>query len=130
MRVLALRAICDLSGGEARGGPQQSFDIGEFAVLDNGDQVNLHRERGFSGWTSGNDYWENSTNERIVRDVLTTVLPSEADPAEDHPFQWLAELARSRGIDVTADDLRSVPYEVVLTQRVLARIPPKPLVEA
>jgi hypothetical protein len=58
--------------------------------------------------------------------VLTTVLPDGDDIDEKHPWEWLAELAQAHGIDVTADDLRQVPYEVVLTERVLQRLPNTP----
>ena len=39
-------------------------------------------------------------------------------PAEAHPWSWLAALAEARGLSVTADDLRALPYEVVLTDDV------------
>ena len=38
----------------------------------------------------------------------------------------VAELAQAQGIDVTDDELRQVPYEVVLTERVLQRLPNTP----
>ncbi len=91
-------------------------------MLENGDHVNLHAERGFSGRTNGADFWDQVTSDSIVRDVLSTVLPSAPDPVEGHPFGWLAELCRAKGIDANAADLRRVPYEVVLSDRVLTRL--------
>jgi len=38
-----------------------------------------------------------------MRDVLTTVLPDRDNTGGEHPWEWLAELARARKIDVTAD---------------------------
>jgi hypothetical protein len=50
--------------------------------------------------------------------VLTVVLPeNEKDPA-DHPWSWLAELARARGLQVSAAELRVLDYEVVFTDEV------------
>jgi len=50
--------------------------------------------------------------------VLNTVLPDDDEPAEDHPWTWLAGLARARGLNVSADDLRGLRYEVTFTDRV------------
>jgi hypothetical protein len=51
--------------------------------------------------------------------VLNVVLSDDDETAavEDHPWSWLAELARARGLNVTADDLRGLPYEVLLTDK-------------
>ncbi|WP_207782225.1 hypothetical protein [Phytoactinopolyspora limicola] len=65
------------------------------------------------------EVWRDETPESITRDVLNTVLPDDDDTGEDHPWEWLAELARGRGLMVTAGDLRGLPYEVELTDRVL-----------
>jgi len=50
--------------------------------------------------------------------VLNTVLPDDDEPAETHPWTRLADLARIRGLNVTADDLRSLSYEVTFTNNV------------
>jgi hypothetical protein len=46
------------------------------------------------------------------------VLPDDDDCEDAHPWEWLAELARARGLDVTSEDLRLLPYEVVLDDSV------------
>jgi len=58
------------------------------------------------------------TRDSITQDVLNTVLPDGEQPSEDHPWSWLADLGRARGLRVTADELRGLPYEVVLTDAV------------
>ncbi|MBI2708180.1 MAG: hypothetical protein HYX34_00550 [Actinobacteria bacterium] len=84
----------------------------------------LHDDRGFTiGWRStgesrSGDVRELETLEGLTRDVLNVVLPDEDECADDHPWAWLADLARARGLDVTAEDLRRVPYEVVFTENV------------
>ena len=55
------------------------------------------------------------TLEDLARDVLTVVLPDDDDDPEPHPWSWLSDLARARGLDVAADDLRALPYEVVFS---------------
>lgn len=122
MRIVGLGAICDLDPNATEDRRENSFIVSEFALLDNGGRVILHAERGYGGRSSSADIWAQETVETITRNVLTTVLPDDDDTEEVHPWEWLAELARAHGIDVTADDLRQVPYEVVLTDRVVRRL--------
>jgi hypothetical protein len=123
-RVVGLGAICDLRpqrSGEAR---SQSFSVSEFATLEDGRRVILHEDRGFTiGWRSSGesgsgDIRSHETLESMTRDVLNVVLPDDDECAEDHPWSWLADLARARGLSVTAEDLRGLPYEVIFTDEV------------
>ena len=126
VRVVGLGAICDLREG-SRDGRSQSFSVSEFALLDDGRRVVLHSERGFTiGWGSSvrdaGDISTGMTADSIAHDVLSVVLPDD-DCGDDHPWSWLAELARSRGLDVTAPDLQGLPYEVTLRDRVRSWLP-------
>ena len=123
MRVVGLGAICDLdvSPHAINDKRHHSFTVCEFALLDNRERVTLHSERGYFGHASSGSIWAAMTVEEITRDVLNVVLPDPED-GEEHPWEWLAELAQAHGIDVNADDLRQVPYEVVLTERLLQRL--------
>lgn len=123
-RVVGLGAICDLGpqrSGEAR---DQSFSVSEFVALEDGRRVTLHEDRGFTvglrstGNSDPGDLREHETLESLTRDVLNVVLPDDEEPAEGHPYSWLADLARARGLKVTADELRSLPYEVTFTDTV------------
>lgn len=49
--------------------------------------------------------------------MLTTVLPDE-DDGEQHPWEWLCDLLRAQGVVVAPGDLKALPYEVVLSERV------------
>jgi hypothetical protein len=118
--VVGLGAICDLRRASPR---SQSFKISEFALLDDGRRVILHSERGYSiGWGSNVEIPAElapfDTRESITQQVLNTVLPDDDDSQDAHPWEWLAELARARGLDVTSEDLRVLPYEVVLDESV------------
>lgn len=117
-RVVALGATCDLRppfDDERR----QSFSVSEFALLGDGRRVILHDERGFTIGAPSGGVGKHETAESITRDVLNVVLPDEDESGEEHPWSWLARLARARGLDVTAEDLRVLPYEVVLTDGVI-----------
>lgn len=119
-RVVGLGAICGLrTPGADDGGRSQSFWVSEFALLADGRRVILHEARGFSigapiGPGAGGAVTAGVTREEVIETVLAVVLPDPED-GEEHPWAWLALLARARGLDVTAEDLRGLPYDVVLT---------------
>jgi hypothetical protein len=116
-RVVGLGAICGLRTPDFDDdGRSQSFWVSEFARLANGRRVILHDARGFTigGGSNSGAVQDDLTPDSITRDVLAVVLP-DPDDGQDHPWAWLAQLARARGLDVTAADLRGLPYEVVLT---------------
>lgn len=110
--VVGLGAICDLRRPAETQTGVRSFAVHEFVTLANGDRLVLHRDRGF---TLSIDTGESEplSAALLVRQTLNTVLPDE-DDGEDHPWSWLEELARARGLAVTADELRRLPYEVLL----------------
>jgi hypothetical protein len=105
-----------------------SFDVHEFAVLDDGRRITLHDQRGFTtavrvsdGSTPG-DTWQHLTLAELERDVLTTVLPDDDETQDEHPWEWLAGLLRDYGVEASADELRALPYEVVFSDRLRARV--------
>lgn len=122
--VVGVGAICDLRPQRLDEAHSQSFSVSEFVTLDDGRRVILHEDRGFTiGWRSSSELGSGDirgyvTPESITRDVLNTVLPDDDECAEDHPWSWLADLARARGLNVTAEDLRGLAYEVILTDKV------------
>jgi hypothetical protein len=123
-RVVGLGAICDLSPQQSDRASSQSFSVHEFVIVEDGRRVTLHEDRGFSlGWRSTGEpgsahIREHETLESLTRDVLNVVLPDDDECAESHPWSWLADLARARGLCVTAEDLRGLPYEVIFTDKV------------
>lgn len=123
-RVVGLGAICDLREQRSDHPRSVSFSVAEFVTLDDGQRVILHDDRGFTigsgspGDTGSGNNWGGETVESITRDVLNVVLPDDDDCEEDHPWLWLVDLARARGLVMTAEDLRSLPYEVVLSDNV------------
>ena len=120
-RVVGLGAVCDLGPQRSNEARSQSFSVSEFVTLEDGRRVVLHEDRGFtiglrsSGELDPGEIRGHETLESLTRDVLNVVLPDDDECAEDHPWSWLAGLARARGLNVTADDLRGLPYEVIFT---------------
>ncbi len=126
--------MCDLASNGNDDPRRCSFEVGEFAVLEGGHRVVLHRERGFTASTNADDIWAHQTVDSITHDVLCVVLPDDAEiTGDDHPWEWFAELLRVQGIDAVGDQLRGLPYEVVLAEGILQRLPgnlhPSPEVE-
>lgn len=123
-RVVGVGAICDLGPERSADARSRNFSVREFVTLEDGRRVILHEDRGFTiglrstGKSDPGDLREHETLENLTRSVLNTVLPDDDEPAEDHPWSWLADLGRARGLSVTADELRSLPYEVTFTDKV------------
>lgn len=123
-RVVGLGAICDLGPERSADARSQNFSVSEFVTLEDGRRVILHEDRGFTtalrstGRSDPGDLREHMTLESLTRDVLNVVLPDDDEPAEGHPYSWLADLARARGLNVSADELRSLRYEVTFTDKV------------
>ena len=116
-------AECDLDA-ENEGDQRASFVVSEFAVLADGRRITLHNERGFSSSSSTGDPWRHLTVDDLEKSVLTTVLPDDDDTDDEHPWEWLVELLRVHGIETSAEDLRGLPYEVVFSERLRARLTP------
>jgi hypothetical protein len=110
--VVVLGAWSELVRRDERG---MDIDVHEFAVLDDGRRLTLHRDRGFG--TSATHL----TAQHLQSSVLTTVLPDDAEvTGEDHPWEWLASLIREQGAAVTPEQLKAVPYVLEFGPRLLA----------
>ena len=68
------------------------------------------------------DQWHYLTLENLERDVRTTVLPDDDDTQDEHPWEWLTELLQVHGVEATAQELRLLPYDVVFSERLRARL--------
>ncbi|WP_094978046.1 hypothetical protein, partial [Micromonospora echinospora] len=118
-RVVGLGATCDLRGEYPDDACTRSFLVSEFAMLEDGRRVLLHADRGFTvtarstGAPGDGTIPLHETRDSLTQQVLIVVLPDDEESGEEHPWSWLAELAQARGLEVTADDLRGLPYEVV-----------------
>ena len=107
-----------------------SFAVHEFAELADGRRLTLHEERGFTSGvtlaTSGpapSDQWRGLTLEELEQGVRTTVLPDDDDTQDEHPWEWLAGLLHDvHGVEATVEELRLLPYDVVFSERLRARV--------
>ena len=99
------------------------------AVLADGRRLLLLGDR---GWTSSSagvaDIWSETSAEEIERTARFVVGPdepfdgrSQEDMEADH-WAYLARVLRQHRVVVDATELRQLPHDVVLGQRVIARI--------
>jgi hypothetical protein len=121
-RVVGLGAWCDfVPEDDSLASPGSvCFDVHEFAELAGGQRLTLHTERGFGVSGPG------MTAEQIESGVRTTVLPDDVDSVDDHPYEWLRELLRLKGIVVSTEALRAVPYTVEFSDRLRQLMNPAP----
>lgn len=53
---------------------------------------------------------------QVLRDVSTVVLPDNAEETgEEHQWQWIEQRLREGGVATTTNELRALPYRVVLS---------------
>jgi hypothetical protein len=130
--VSRLVTIADLR--ESPDPREMSVALRHEAVLDDGSRVILLDDR---GWTSGlrgagvdeeTDAWRFASEREIEETARAVVGPDEpfgdctrADMERDH-WHWLAYTLGSEGVAVDADELRRLPHDVVLSERLRARL--------
>jgi hypothetical protein len=86
--------------------------VREFALLSDGREVTLLDDR---GWTTSAQLGEISLV-HVVGNVYNVVLPDDAEETgEEHEWQRFEQRLREAGVTVTPDQLRAVPYQVILT---------------
>jgi hypothetical protein len=136
-RVVRLMTLIDLV--ETNIGAQMSFSARHEAVLEDGRRLILLDDR---GWSTSfllpaagpgpardrADFWAGTSVEDIEETSRWVVGPdepfdgrSQEDMERDH-WTYLTEILRQQGIAVDTDELKGLPHEVVLSERVLALV--------
>lgn len=128
--VVGLGAICGVNDRHFDDARSQNFWVSEFVGLADGRRLILHDDRGFTiGIGSGVDSLQEGLTVDIITETVRAVVLPDPEDGEDHPWEWLADLARRRGLDVTADELRRLPYEVILADSVIRWLDANRLIE-
>src|SRR5436309_1660174 len=133
--VARLVTLVDLRDDDNRG--QMSFSARHEAVLEDGRHLILLDVRGWSTWllrpTAGSDsardvpdFWAITSREDIEETTRQVVGPdepfegrSQEDVEGDH-WAYLAGILRQQGVAADADELKGLPHDVVLSERLLA----------
>jgi hypothetical protein len=131
-RVVRLVTLADV--GEDAEGRRISVSARHEAVLEDGRRLLLLDDRGWAstlggaGATEVADIWA-LTSERDIAEMTRVVVGpdepfggrSQGDMETDH-WNALAEKLRADGVVVDAGELRQLPHDVVLSDRLLARL--------
>ncbi len=125
--VVSLGARCDLDSPEEGAGGGTSFRVREFALLSDRREVTLLDDR---GWTTSAPLGGTADGQaaplpvaQVVRNVRNVVLPDDAgETGEEHEWQRFAQRLREAGVAVTPDELRVLPYRIVLSDRLRSRL--------
>ena len=130
--VVRLETTADVRGdGHDR---RISISARHEAVLDDGRRVLLLDDRGWAEELRGPgaddvpDIWAGASADDIAKTARDVVGPDE--PFGDRSYEdmavghWatLAERIRAQGVSADADELRALPHDVVLSDRLLARL--------
>ena len=103
------------------------------AVLADGRRIVLLDGRGWTESLRGSgaddmDIWATSSEAELAETARVVVGPDEAyggrSQSEMDAGHWttLAETLAAHGVDASADDLRRLPHDVVLSERLRARL--------
>jgi hypothetical protein len=94
----------------------------EFALLSDGREVTLLDDRGWTtsaslqGIVDGRKGWPPVT--QVLRNVYNVVLPDDAEETgEEHEWQRFVQRLGEAGVAVPPDELRALPYRVILSDR-------------
>ncbi len=108
------------------------------AVLEDGSRLLLLDDRGWTEELRGtgadgiDDLWALTSERDIVKTARTVVGPDEAfgartqDDMEADHWNALAEILRAQGLVVDAGELRQLPHDVELSDRLRARLGQSP----
>lgn len=108
---------------------QLSVSARHEAVLADGRWVVLLDDRGWSG-SGPPDVWATTSMEEMVFTARMVVGPDEPPDGttqeEEAAGHWahLADILRRQGVAVDASELSQLPHDVVLSDRLLARLRP------
>ena len=123
--VARLVTLLELRDADAR---RMSVSARHEAELVDGRRVLLLDDRGWSSSANVPDIWALTSVAQIEETARTVVGPdepydgrSQEDMEADH-WASLSEILRRQGVVVDAPELKRLPHDVVLSERLLARV--------
>jgi hypothetical protein len=135
-RVVRLVTLADV--GEDADGRRISVAARHEAVLEDGRRLLLLDDRGWAstwggaGATEVADIWALTSAHDIAETTRVVVGPDEPfggrsqDDMESDHWNALAEKLRADGVAADAGELRQLPHDVVLSDRLVARLGRRP----
>ena len=122
---VATVAVCELDAPPAdTSAPGVSMKITQCVRLSDDSLIRLDMDRGVASWRHGAPpgepiSWKRPLDE-VIAEVLVLVSAEVGDDPDGHPWDELAAAARTRGVDVDAEILSRLPYQVLLSAEAVA----------
>lgn len=118
LRVTGTLAICDVDETPTENvRPSISVKITQYVRLSDESLIRLDMDRGVTSvWHGSGEHvsWKRTADD-VIAEILDLVRADDRHNPDTHPWEELAEAARTRGVDVNAATLSELPYQVLLT---------------
>lgn len=122
--MIGTLAICDVDEiSTANVQPSTSVKIAQYVRLSDESFIRLDMDRGFTDVRHGareSVSWKRSADD-LIAEILDLVQADDRHSPGSHPWEQLAGAARMRGVDVDGATLRELPYQVLLTDELIAQ---------
>lgn len=122
---VATVAVCELDAPPAEdSAPGVSMTITQCVRLSDDSLIRLDMDRGVTSWLHGAPpgapiSWKRPLDE-VIAEVLVLVGSDDEEDPDGHPWEELAAAARTRGVEVDAETLSRLPYQVLLSAEAVA----------
>jgi len=133
--TLVTRLITYADVGEDGDPRTASVALRQVAILADDRELVVLEGRGWSGRIHGPtalaaDPWTYETADQIIETARVVVGPDEpfgghsADEMETSHWDSIARSLHALGVGATGEELRALPHDVILSERLMRRIPP------
>lgn len=122
---VATVAVCEIgTPSPDNTAPTVAMTITQCIRLSDDSLIRLDMDRGVSSSHHGGPpgapiSWKRPLDE-VIAEVLVLVSAEVGDDPDGHPWGELAAAARTRGVEVDAETLSRLPYQVLLSAEVVA----------
>ena len=121
LNAMSIAAVCDMDETLTDNlRPSISVKITQCILMSDGSMISLDLDRGFTAISHGPGpaRWRRSSDE-LIAEILDLVRIDDPERSGDHPWDEIAAAAQRRGIDIDAARLKQMPYQVLLSDRVI-----------
>ncbi|WIV44158.1 hypothetical protein [Glutamicibacter nicotianae] len=121
LKALSIAAVCDIVETLTDNlRPSISVKITQCILMSDGSMISLDLDRGFTAIYHGPGpaRWRRSSDE-LIAEILDLVRVDDPVKPGEHPWDEIAAAAQNRGIDIDAAKLKALPYQVMLSDKVI-----------
>lgn len=121
LKATSIAAVCDIDETPTDNSrPSISVKITQCILMSDGSMISLDMGRGFTAISHGPGpaRWRQSSD-ALISEILDLVRVDDPEKPGEHPWEEIAAAAQSRGIDTDAARLKEMPYQVLLSDRVI-----------